>query len=309
MSVVPLLRNQRSGTSLVIPSYRGEADEHPFSYIDYPGPGFFATMGIAVVAGREFSDRDFDAPESVAMINEATARRYFADRNPIGEKIHFGGNARSEPAEIVGVVRDIKYHDLRDEPHPFTFRPLSADPTLGSAVFYVRTRHQAGTLTSMLRQAAGAVDPSLAIYDVRTLEHSMGEMLYVDRLLAWLSSAFGMLATLLAAIGVYGVLAYNVTRRTREFGVRVAMGASRASVSWLVLREVATLAAMGALLAIPTSYVLSRFVESRLFGVSPNDPAIVVAATLVLVLVGLAAGSIPARRAARIQPMQALRAE
>jgi len=320
MSVVPLLRNQRSGTSLTIPSYHAEADEYPFSYIDYTGPGFFGTMGIAVVAGREFSDRDFETPRAVAMINEAMAKRYFADRNPIGENIHFfadrkpiGENIQNAPeappVEIVGVVRDIKYHDLRDEPHPFTFRPLAADPTLGLAVYYVRTRHEVSTLTSRLRQAAQAVEPRLAIYDVRTLEHGIGEMLYVDRLLAWLSSAFGLLATLLAAIGVYGVLAYNVARRTREFGIRVAMGAGRANLSWLVLREVAILTAIGALLAIPASYVLSRFVESRLFGVSPTEPALIAAATLVLVLVGLAAGSIPAFRATRIQPMQALRTD
>ena len=158
------------------------------------------------------------------------------------------------------------------------FRPLAADPWLGSAVFYIRTRRDPGTFNSLLRQAAQDVDPNLAIYDVRTLEHSIGEMLYVDRLLAWLSSAFGLLATLLAAIGVYGVLAYNVTRCTREFGVRMAIGATRMSVSWLVLREVSILTVAGAVLAIPASYALSRFVESRLFGVSPNEPALIAAA-------------------------------
>jgi predicted permease len=310
MSETTVLRNQQRGNTVKFEGYQAGQGEYPTPYIDLVGPQYFATMGMPVVAGREFTEGDFGGGRLVAMINESTANQYFKGQNPVGKHIYFGIEPKGAPdTEIVGVVRDAKYHTLRDEPKPFTFLPMDVDPQMGAAVFYVRTYRPLSGVVGLLRKTVRDEDANLTLFGAKTMEQSVGEMLYIERLLAFLSSAFGLLATLLAAIGLYGVLAYNVTRRTREIGIRMAMGASTGKVFRTVLREVAILTAIGAVIAIPASRALSRLFEAQLFGISANDPVIVAAATVFLALVALAAGFVPALRAARSDPMTALRFE
>jgi predicted permease len=281
---------------------------------------YFKTMGIPLVQGRDFSDRDVryepidqtvpgPPPYKVAIVNESFARRYFRERSPIGRHIGFGMNPGTKtPIEIIGVVKDAKYTGVRDEiPRQVFFAFLEAENNAG--VIYVRTNAQPDSTFAAIRQTVREMDANVPIYSLRTLEHQIDQSLLNDRIVATLSTAFAALATLLAVIGLYGVMAYTVARRTREIGVRMALGALPANVVWMVMREVLLLVGVGLGLGLTAAWGLSRVVTAQLYGLTATDPLTIVAAAGSLALVALLAGYIPAIRATRINPVRALRYE
>ena len=272
------------------------------------GPGYFSTIGQPLLAGREFTVKDAAGAPRVAIINETMAKYYFGNENPLGRHIGWGRDKTTD-IEIVGVARDSKTATLRGQVKRFVYTPYTQEPELGQISFYLRARGNASGIGASVRQAMRKVDSGLPIFDMKTMTAVMDESLFLERMVAALSVAFGGLATLLAAIGLYGVMSYTVARRTREIGIRMALGAERDSVMWLVLREVGLMAGIGVGLGLPLAFALSRVVQSQLFDLSAHDPVAMIASAALLVVVALAAGYLPARRATRIDPMLALRYE
>jgi len=271
-------------------------------------PGFFSTAGVPLIAGRDFNERDTAGAPEVAIVNETFQQRFFPDASPLGHRFGWGGSGPTN-IEIVGVVKDMKQGDLKEKPKPWTFTPVLQNPAPGATTFYVRTARDPLTLAPAARQAVHRMDAALPVFDPETVDGQIHETHFLDLLLAWLSVAFGSLATLLASIGLYGITAFNVTRRTQEIGIRVALGAARGNVLRLVMREVLILAAAGLFVAVPAALALGRVVESQLFEMKASDPVVIAGAMAMVLLVSILAAYVPARRATRIDPMQALRWE
>jgi predicted permease len=269
-------------------------------------PGFFSTMGVALIAGREFNDRDVTGGSKVAIVDETFVKRFYPHENPIGRHVGFGG---PPDMEIVGVVKPMKGGDLRETPKPYTYTPVLQQERPSAITFYVRSGADPRALAQGARQAVARLDSSLPLYDLKTLRTQINETHFMDRIFATLSAAFGVLATLLASVGLYGVTAYTVARRRQEIGIRVALGARRADVLRLVFREVILLTVAGVSLGIPLALGAGRMIESALFGVRGADPAVLAAAVIVIAAVSAISGYLPARRAARIDPLRALRYE
>ena len=295
-------------------------DEHAQPYMNAIGPNYFATLGVPIIEGRDFTINDRHivkhgpeewnwAPTTV-MINEKFAQKYFAGRNPIGLHLGFGTDPGTPTdMEVIGVVKDFKYTNLRDEIPVQAYIPYLGDRFLGGMTIYVRTTGDANQLMSTVRSTVRDMDPNVPIYAMRTTEVTINESLSTERMIASLSAVFGFLATLLAVIGLYGVMAYTVAQRTREVGIRIALGAARGKVIWLVMREVLLLVAIGVIAGVTASVALTRVVQSQLFGLTPHDPLTLGLATAVLAVVACAAGYIPALRASHLDPMVALRYE
>lgn len=277
------------------------------------GPGYFQTLQIPLLLGREFKESDTASSLRVAVVNEEFAKEYF-NGNPIGKKIGFGrlkqSNAPPEDIEIVGMVRDGKHANLREaKPERFIYTPYTQNESIESMTFYVRSESSPERLVTDIRAALRRVDENLSMYRIQTMESTIERSLVLERMLSTVCSAFGMVATLLAAIGLYGVMAFNVARRTREIGIRLALGADRSQVVELILREAASMLVVGLLLGLPIAYALGRYIESQLWNVHNGDPLVMGLSALVLSLVALTAGLVPAWRATKVQPMTALRYE
>jgi putative ABC transport system permease protein len=274
------------------------------------GPDYFATLGIPLIAGREITWRDDAASPKVAVINETMAKRYFPDRSPLGGRMGMGGGKSVKlDIEIVGVVRDSKGASVDEKIEPFVYMPWLQDPKLGQLTFYARSEADPAGLVSSIRGAVARLDPQLPIFDVKTLAAQISESLQNRRIVMVLSAAFGGLAALLAALGIYGVLAFGVAQRRREIGVRIALGATPADVQRLFLSEVGRFLLVGGLIGLPAAYALGRAVESILFGVKAADVPIFIAGAALLTAVAFGAAYPPARRAARTDAMEALRSE
>jgi predicted permease len=295
-------------------------DEHAQPYMNSISPHYFATMGVPIVAGRDFTANDNrvlkHGPEdwnwvpTTVMINEKFAKKYFPGRNPVGLHLGFGTDPGTPlDMEIIGVVKDIKYTNLRDDIPEQGYVPYLGDRFLTNMTVFVRTTRDPNQLMSAVRSKVRDMDSNLPIYAMRTTEVAIDNSLSTERMIASLSAVFGFLATLLAVIGLYGVMAYIVAQRTREVGIRMALGAARGNVVWLVMREVLLLVAIGAAAGVAASLALTRVVQSQLFGVTPHDPLTLGFATGALAVVACAAGYIPALRASRLDPMAALRYE
>jgi putative ABC transport system permease protein len=282
--------------------------------------GFFDTLGVPMTAGRDFTARDaYEGPDLArpgegapkfrsAIINESLARRYFGDRNPIGARLGLGNQPDTKTdIEIVGVVRTFSYRGLR-ETDDQAFFPVFEGPVSGGT-FWIRTRVASESAFASIRTAVHAVDPGLPIARMRTVEDQLDRILVNERLLAMLASGFAGLATLLAVVGVYGVMSFVVSRRTREIGIRVALGASRGAAIWLILRDAAFMLAVGVAMALPAVWGLGRLIESQLFGVHAMDSPTVLGAALLVACAALGASALPVRRATAISPTQALRYE
>jgi predicted permease len=310
LAVVPVLDDNEWDSSIAVEGYSAKESEDIDPHMQYTSPGFFDTMGIPVVVGRDFSLRDDQSASKVGIINEKLAQKYFAGRSPIGLHVGMGGDPGTKlDIEIVGVVRDTKYEDLRSEVPYELYIPFVQADFIQGMTCYVRGHGDAANLTASLRQAVNAVDSSVPVYRVRTLEQQVDQSLMTERLLASLSTVFGCLATLLAALGLYGVMAYMVARRTREIGIRMALGAASGTVIWLVMREALLLAGIGIALGAPAAWALSRLIRTQLFGILPADPATTALGIAGIATVAALSAYLPARRATGIDPMRALRWE
>jgi predicted permease len=277
-------------------------------YANIVAANFFETMEIPILLGRGLSPRDDQREPKVAVINQTMARKYFGDENPIGRRFGFGGPETSGQIEIVGVVRDAKYTDLRRQTPPTFYVPYQQEPP-GQMTFAVRAADDATALIAPIRETVREVDQKLPLSDVRTQSQQVNESIAQERLFATLSSFFGLLALLLASIGLYGVMSYSVARRTNEIGIRLALGAQRGDVMRLVLRETLLLVLIGLVIGLGAAMASTRLISSMLFGLTPNDPGTILLAALLLVAVATLAGYLPARRASRVDPMVALRYE
>jgi len=274
-------------------------------------PDFFAACRIPVLQGREFSYRDTVGFAKVVVINEAFAKRYFPGQNPIGR--HFGDQGEKSilKYEVIGVVADSRNMFLKKAPGPVIYEPLLQDErgTASTVVLHVRTMGNPKLILDRVRAEIRALNPHVPVYDVTTLAARLSLAQRPDRMMAILASFFGSLALLLTAMGIYGVIAYAVGRRTKEIGVRLALGATPRNVLQMIVREALTLVAAGAILGLPLAFICTRVLKSMLFGVEPQDPITAVACIGVLLMAGLVAGYLPARRASWLEPVAALRAE
>jgi predicted permease len=266
-------------------------------------------MGIPLLAGREFTDADRAGAPEVAIVNEAFASYYFPNQNPIGRRFGLGSRGNPEQIEIVGVVRGSKYSRVDETIPKVAYRAYLQNPNPSSLILYARAAGDPHALFTALRRQVNGLDPTVPVTDMRTMDDQIDRSLAPQRMIAGLSAFFGILATVLAAIGLYGVMAYTVSSRTREIGIRVALGAGRSSLLALVMRDVVILTALGTVIAIPISIALSRYVRAQLYGIAPSDPLSMFLAAAGLIGVALLAGYIPADRATRVNPLTALRYE
>jgi predicted permease len=272
------------------------------------GQDFFNAMGIPLVLGRGFGPQDGAKAQKVAVISESMAQRFFPNASPLGKRFGTDEPESAKDIEVVGVVKDAKYGELTEQLRPMVFYPLSQKPgPLSNLV--VRFNGPPDTVVPALRQAIKQVNHNLPIDDVVSMSDHIGRSLVQQKLVARVASFFGLLALLLACIGLYGVMSYAVARRTNEIGIRMALGAQSRGVLWLVLREVLMLIGIGLTIGLLAAFATTRTASSLLFGLKPNDPLTIAAASLLLLVVALFAGYLPARRAARVDPMVALRDE
>ncbi|HEX3471523.1 MAG TPA: ADOP family duplicated permease, partial [Silvibacterium sp.] len=276
------------------------------------GPDYFSALGIPLLAGRAFTTQD-RGPVKYAVVNQAFAREYLSAGNSIGKRfrlVDFDDPSQLQPEiEVVGLVPDVKYRDLRETPPAQAYFPYYQDTKFRFMNFYLRTQVDPRLLIDPLRERMRQFDPNVPIVGLQTLEEQIGYSLRTERLVASLSAVFGGLATLLAAIGLYGVMAHSVTRRTREMGIRMALGATRASIVGIVMREAAVMVAVGLGVGVPLALALADLIRSQLFGLDPRDPLTLLGAALVLTMAGGFAGFLPAFRASSVNPTTALRQE
>jgi predicted permease len=309
-SEIPMLADSNSSSNLTIEGYNAQEDEDMDVAQNWVGPNFLATMGIPLLNGREFSEADTGTSPKVAIINEAMARRFFAGGNPIGSHFGFGaGKGTKLDVEIVGMVRDSKNVDVKKATLPFAFLPYSQSDHFGNATFYVRANQDPVALTATVRNLIQGFDANLPVYGVKTLTAQVDEIMFTDRLVTMFSLCLGLLASLLAAVGLYGVMAYVVARRTREIGIRMALGATQENVAWMIQREIIGMLAVGLCIGLIAAYGIGKVIESLLFGVKASDPVVFVLAAVLLAAVALLAGWLPSRKAANVDPMVALRYE
>jgi len=321
MASMRILENDEWDSSMTVEGYNPDKpDDRAEPYMNQIGPNYFATLGVPILQGRDFTmadsrelkhgtEEDNFVP-SVVMINETFAKKYFAGRNSLGRHLGFGTDpGTATDMEVIGVVKDIKYTNLRDEIPPQAYVPYMPSRYVGNMTVYVRTTSDPYALMNSIRSKVRDIDASLAIYDMRTTDEQIANSLAAERMIASLSTVFGFLATILAAVGLYGLMAYNVVQRTREIGIRMALGAAQSDVVWMVMRDVLLLVAVGVGVGVPAAFGLAKVVQSQLYGLSAHDPWTVVLATSGLAIVACLAGYLPALRASRLDPTAALRYE
>jgi predicted permease len=307
MSDLPFMTNSDSSSTIQIPGHEPKEGEDMNPNFASVGPDFASTFGIPLVSGRDIADTDGPTTPKVAVVNESFARHFFPGQDALGRRFSYGRDPGTQ-LEIVGVVKDGKAASLRDPIKRFYYMPYTQRETVGSLTYYVRASGDADVLTGRVHGLVRSVDPALPVTNLKTMRAQIRESLFVERMVAALSAAFGVLATLLAALGLYGVMAFAVALRTREIGIRMALGAQRRDVMRMVLRDVAILVALGVAVGLPGGYGIGRVIETQLFGLDARDPLTYAAATITLLAAAFFAGYVPARRATRVDPMVALRA-
>lgn len=337
---VRLLDGDRSDSTITVEGYRSKDGEDMSPWVNAISPGYFATIGVPVISGREYrvSDERSLIPEEVlttldfnrkadrdkyeelekqqtgapkyAIVNEKFARHYFPSGNAVGRHFGFGGNPGTKTdIEIIGVVRDSMYSTLREQIPRQVFMPYLQTGFVTGMNVYVRTSLDPPQMFASIRKTIQGLDAALPIYELRTMNEQIDRSLVTERMIAMLSAVFGLIATVLAMVGLYGVMAYTVARKTREIGIRMALGAFRKDVIWMVMREVLLLVGVGSFIGVAAAVLLTQFIQTQLYGLTPNDPVTVATATAILVAIAGIAGYVPAMRAARIDPIRALRYE
>ncbi|MEO5754609.1 MAG: FtsX-like permease family protein [Chthoniobacterales bacterium] len=291
-----------------VEGYQPREDEDMNPYANTISPGYFATLRMPIVAGRDFNEHDNLQSHPVGIINQTMAHYFFGNRNPIGKKFSTDSNTPPD-IEIIGVVQDAKYVSLKEKPQRHLYASTTQEPRLFDLTLHVRTRGEAGPVVSLLRQTLQQIDPNVPLYNITTLESQLEDSLSRERLITWLSTAFGALAALLAALGLYGVIAFSVAQRTREIGIRMALGAKRFDVLRLVLQQIALLVLLGIALGAAISFGAMGVLNNLLYGIKATDPLAFLGAALLLLVAAVLAAFHPARRAASINPTLALRYE
>jgi predicted permease len=271
------------------------------------GPDFFETIGVPLKMGRMFTDHDNQKAPKVAIINEAASRKLFAGENPLGRRFGTGAD-RSDDIEIVGVVRDAKYSEVREPPPPTMYVP-HLQASMPRVVIEVRTAQDPAALVGAIREVVRRVDPNVPIVDIFTQMEQVEKRLEQEKLFARAYALFGALALAIAAVGLFGVMSYSVSRRTNEIGIRLALGAQRGHVLGQIMRESMILVIAGVVFGLGVALGTGRFIASQLFGLAPTDVVTIGLAMAVMLVVSTAAGYMPARRASRVDPMVALRYE
>jgi len=305
--MVPVISGSRWGNGIHIEGYKvPDPNNGPHAWFNSIGPGYFGKMGIPLVVGREFTDSDNLAAQKVGIINQEFARQFLKDRSPVGSRF---GTGEDLEFQIVGVVRDSHYASVKEKPYPVYYIPWRQDKDIGSLNFYVRSALPAKQIVSQIRQTIASLDRDLPVDQLRTMDDQVKRSLMSDRMVLQMSAAFAILATILAMLGLYGVMAHNVTRRTREIGIRLALGARPGLIRSMVLREMLWMLGIGLAAGVPAALAVSRFAESQLFGVKAKDPVVVLSTGLILAITAVAAAYWPARRASRVNPLDALRYE
>jgi predicted permease len=306
---VPLIAGSNSSTSIVVEGHEpAEGERTSVSYNEI-SPGYFRTTGMPLLAGRDFTDADTATAPKVAIVNEAFTRRFNLGANPVGRRMRRGGRTGDLDTEIVGLVRDAAYSQVREQVPAVFFTPYRQNERIGALAFYVRATRDPEALLGSIRPIVASLDPNLPVQRLYTMTQQVSQNVSDDRLMSVLSASFAGLATALAAIGLYGVLAYTVSQRTREFGLRLALGASPGAVRRLVLRQVVRLTIAGGAVGLGLAVGVGRLAEANLFEMSAADPLVLASSMTALALVALAAGYFPSRRASRVDPMRALRWE
>jgi predicted permease len=304
---VPILSGDEWDSTMGVEGHQAQDGEDLQAFMNALSPRYFETMKIPFLEGRDFTRLDSKKEEQVAIVNRKFAEHFFKGKSAVGRRVGFGLGPKSKlDIEIVGVVADSLYEGPREGVRRQVFIPSWGRT---GAAFYVRTRAASDSAYNIIRNEVKQLDASMPVYELKTLEAQLDETLLTDRLIALLSAGFGFLATLLASIGLYGVMAFVVARRRKELGIRIAIGAGRGMVLWLVMKEVVVLLAIGLAIGVPAGIGLGRYVSSQLYGIQPNDPWIAGSTVLLLAVVSAAAGLIPAHKASRIDPILALRYE
>lgn len=310
LALVPILEGNEWDSTVTVEGYRARDGESLNPHFNSVSPSYLRTLGIALRAGRDFDERERQGAPRTVIVNETFAKRYFQDRSPLGYHIAFGAGPQVKPdMEIIGVVADTKYENLRDEVPRQVFVAYPQMEFASEMTVYVRTALPSEKMFAAIRAEVRALDPSIPLFDMNTMENQLDRSLALERLVTFFSSAFGLLATLLAVMGLYGVTAYSVARRSREIGLRMALGAEAAAVVRMVLREVLILAGVGIAIALPLAWWLTRLVRSQLYGIEPRDPRTIAFSALALLAVAVLAGALPALKASRLDPVKVLRYE
>jgi len=307
-SMVPILSGSNWGSNVSVQGFEAGPDTDTNARFNNVGPGYFRTLGIRLMAGREFDERDAAGAPKVAVVNEAFTRKFGLGRDAVGKRMKQGSGGELD-LEIVGVVRDAKYSEVKAAVPPLFFRPCRQDPQVRSLSFYVRTGLAPESFLRAVPAVVAGLDPELPVEELRTLPQQIRENVFLDRLIGTLAAGFATLATVLAAVGLYGVLAYTVAQRTREIGLRMALGADRRRVRAMVLGGVGRLTLLGGTIGVGLALAVGTAARSLLFEVEGHDPLVLAGAAALLTLVALGAGWLPATRASRVDPMRALRYE
>lgn len=305
-AVVAILNGNNWGTDVRVQGYDCGPDVDCNSRYNIVGTKFLDVLGMQLLSGREFTDSDRLGAARVAMVNEAFVRKFNLGKDVIGKFMSRNGNDTLN-IQIVGLVKDAAYSEVKDEIPPLFFSPWRQEARTGALTFYVRTTQRPEDVLQSVQALLRRMAPTVPVEDLKTLPQQVRENVFLDRMISTMASAFAVLATLLAAVGLYGVLAYSVTQRTREIGVRMALGADAARVRGLVMRQMAVMTLVGSVIGIAAAFALGRAAQSQLYQLEGHDPLVFSAAVVVLALVAFGAAWLPARRAALVDPMQALR--
>jgi predicted permease len=271
------------------------------------GPDYFKTLGIPLLAGREFTPRDILNGPQVAIVNETFVKKFNLGTDAVGKMMSDEGDTLD--TQIIGVVKDAKYSEVKAAVPPLFFVPYKQTSRVSGITFYVKTAADPQQLVSQVPRVMRELDPNLPVEDLRTLDQQVQQNVFMDRFIGIMATSFAVLATLLAAVGLYGVLAYTVAQRTREIGLRMALGAAPARVRMMILRQVGLMTIIGGVVGVLGAFWIAQAAEGILFQMQGRDPVVFVAAVLTLTVVALAAGLIPAHRASKVDPMTALRYE